>query len=144
MSFLHVCCYITHRNCICITNLEISTGSKKHYFFFFLWCYSPNRALAASFEISRSHSVWHTTIGRIPLDTGSDRRRNLHLTTQKWQILMSSAGFETATPASERPQKLAVHSADIIPLRRTNIKLFWISVIKEAINSLQYLKGLLP
>jgi hypothetical protein len=78
MSFLHVHYYITNRNCISIINLEISKGSKNTNFFG--GSYSPNPALAASFKVSRSHLVLHTTVGRIPFDRGSDCHRNLHLT----------------------------------------------------------------
>ena len=58
-------------------------------------------------EDSWSHSVWHTTLGRTPLDERPARRRDLHLTTHnihKRQISMPPAWFEPTIPASERPQ----------------------------------------
>jgi hypothetical protein len=56
----------------------------------------------------------HTTLGRIPLDDGSARRRNLYLTTHnthKRQIFMSPVGFEPEIPASECPQTYAIDRA---------------------------------
>jgi hypothetical protein len=64
---------------------------------------------------TRSHSVhMHThsdtrthTIGRTPLDEGSARRRDLHLTTHntdKTETSIPPKGFEPAIPASEQPQ----------------------------------------
>jgi len=53
-------------------------------------------------------------LGRAPLDEGSARRRGLYLTThntQKRQTSMSQAGFESAIPASERPQTYALDRA---------------------------------
>jgi hypothetical protein len=49
----------------------------------------------------------HTATGGIPLDEWSDRRKDFYLTkhnTHKRQTSMPVAGFETAIPASERPQ----------------------------------------
>jgi hypothetical protein len=49
----------------------------------------------------------HTTLGRTPLDEWSARRTDLYQTThntQHRQTSMPSAGFEPATPASERAQ----------------------------------------
>ena len=56
----------------------------------------------------------HTTFGRTPLDEWSDRRRDLYLTTHnthRRQTSMPLAGFETAIPASERPQTKALDRA---------------------------------
>jgi hypothetical protein len=56
----------------------------------------------------------HTTLGRTPLDEWSARRTDLYLTTQnthKRQTPMCPAGFEPATPASERPQTNALDRA---------------------------------
>jgi len=33
-----------------------------YHLHFFLWCYGPNRAQAASIEVSRSHTIRHTRI----------------------------------------------------------------------------------
>jgi hypothetical protein len=49
----------------------------------------------------------HTTFGKIPLDGWSAFRKNLYLTTPSTlqrHISMPAAGFETAIPASDRPQ----------------------------------------
>jgi hypothetical protein len=52
-------------------------------------------------------TLGHTTLGRTPLDERSTRRRDLYLTTHnthKRETSMPPAGFETAIPASKRPQ----------------------------------------
>ena len=59
----------------------------------------------------------HTTLGRVPLDEWSARRRDLYLTTQnsqKRQTSMPAAGFELAVPASERPQTHALYLANTV------------------------------
>ena len=51
------------------------------------------------------------TLGRNPLDGGSDLRRDLYLTTHtvyKRQTSMPPAGFEREIPADERPQTYAL------------------------------------
>ena len=56
-------------------------------------------------KASQSHSDTHA-LGRTPLEECSVRRRDLYLTTHnihKGHTSMTSAGFETAIPASERP-----------------------------------------
>jgi len=56
----------------------------------------------------------HTTLGRTPLDKWSVRRRDTFLTTPNThmgQISMLPAGFEPATPASERPHTHALDCA---------------------------------
>ena len=56
-------------------------------------------------ETSRSNSIKHNTVGRIPLDEWSASRRDLYLTTRshdKIQASMPPGGFEPATPARER------------------------------------------
>jgi hypothetical protein len=71
----------------------------------------PGRLLL---EVSRSHSVRHTTVGRTPLDEGSASRRDLYLTTQtlyKRQTSMPPVGFEPTIPASARPQTYALDRA---------------------------------
>ena len=55
----------------------------------------------------RNHLIRHATIGRIPLDEWSARRRDLYLTTQNTQKRKTSeppAGFEPKIPTSKRPQ----------------------------------------
>ena len=53
-------------------------------------------------EASRSHSVTHTTLGRIPLDEWSALRRDLYLTThntRKRQTSMPPGGIRTRNPS---------------------------------------------
>jgi hypothetical protein len=63
---------------------------------------------------SLDHTQTHTTVGRIPLDEGSARRRDLYLTTQtlyKRQKPIPLLGFEPTIPASARPQTDALDRA---------------------------------
>ena len=58
------------------------------------------------------HTLWHTTVGGTPLHERSVRRRDLYLTTHNTynrQTSMHPAWFEPATPASDRPQTLALN-----------------------------------
>jgi len=53
------------------------------------------------------HTQRHTTVGRIPLEEWSARRRDLYLTTHDThnrQISMPPVGFEPKISAGERPQ----------------------------------------
>jgi hypothetical protein len=64
--------------------------------------------------ISFDHTSAHTTVGRVPLDEGSARRRDLYLTTQtlyKRQTSMPPVRFEPTIPASARPQTYALDRA---------------------------------
>ena len=67
----------------------------------------------------------HTTLGRIPLDEWSARRRDLYLTihnTHKRQTSMPPAGFEPAIPASQRPHKHTLnHAATRIGLTTSSV-----------------------
>jgi hypothetical protein len=64
---------------------------------------------------SNTHTHTHTyTLGRIPLDEWSVRRRDLYLTTHNTrnrQTRWPPAEFEPAVPASERPQNNALDRA---------------------------------
>jgi len=58
-------------------------------------------------DATRSHSDKRTTVGRAPLDEGSDHRRDLYLTTHNThnrQTSMQPVGFEPTIPAIEQPQ----------------------------------------
>ena len=69
--------------------------------------------LGLLFEVPRSHSR-HNTLGKIPLDEWSARRRDHYLTTDnthKKQTSMFPAGFEPVIPASEQPQTHALDCA---------------------------------
>ena len=61
-----------------------------------------------------NEDLWHTTLGRIPLDERSARRRDLYLTTHnthKRQTSMPPVGFEPTIPASEKPHSDALDRA---------------------------------
>ena len=60
------------------------------------------------------HTQRRTTVGRIPLDEWSARRRDLYLTkhnTHNRQTSISPAGFELTISADERPQTHALDRA---------------------------------
>jgi hypothetical protein len=83
--------------------------------FFFLWLDSPFGGLGRL--IFRGFTITHfrlITFGRIPLDEGPARRRDLYLTTHNThnrQTSMPPEGFEPAIPASERSQTHALDRA---------------------------------
>ena len=68
--------------------------------FFFSFSASPTRTRAASSLMILDHTQWHTTVGRIPLNEGSVRRRDLYLTKHtiftERQASMPPPGFELA------------------------------------------------
>ena len=76
--------------------------------FFFMSFAGQSRAMSSSFlRFFLDHTQRHTTVGRIPLDGWSARRRDLYLTTHNThnrQTSMLPVGFEPAIPAFERPQ----------------------------------------
>jgi hypothetical protein len=77
--------YVTRSFLICVT---------LHRDFFFLWCCSQNRAWAACFEVSRSHTIGHTH-GRTALNAWSTGRKScqLHIKHNR-RTSISSGGFE--------------------------------------------------
>ena len=85
-----------------------------HLWFFLLWRCDPTRVMASSFLRFLDHTQRRTTVGRIPLDEWSARRRDLYLTThntQNRQISMTPVGFEPTISAGERPQTYALDRA---------------------------------
>ena len=78
---------------------------------FFSWLVGLEHLIV---KVSWSHSIRHTTLGRIPLDKWSARRIDLHLIThnthKRW-ISMTPAGSEPAIPVSERTQTHALNRA---------------------------------
>jgi hypothetical protein len=82
------------------------------FFKFFLW---RNAGWSASFLRFLNHTQWHTTVGRSHLDKWSTRSRNFYMTinnAHKRQTSRPPAGFESAIPASDRPQTLALDRSD--------------------------------
>ena len=73
---------------------------------FFIMAEQRNSALGhLIFEVSKSRTFRHTTCGRIPLDEGSSRRRNLYLTKHnihKGQKSILPVRIERGIAASER------------------------------------------
>ena len=62
--------------------------------------------LTLRYTHTHTHTHTHTTLGKIPLDEESARRKNLYLTThitRKRQRSKRLAAFGTLIPASERP-----------------------------------------
>ena len=70
--------------------------------------------MASSFLRFLDHTQRHITVGRIPLDKWSARRRDLYLKTHNThnrQTSMPPVGFEPTISASERPQTYALDRA---------------------------------
>ena len=81
---------------------------------FFLWCFYPIPVHGLPLTGFAITPIWHTRIGRTPLDEWSARRSDLYLTTHdvhKRHIPMQPAGFEPTIPASERRQTHALDRA---------------------------------
>jgi len=94
---------------------------------------------------SRIHDHRHTTLGRIPLDEWSARRRDLYLTTHnthKRQTCILLVGFAPTIPASQRPQIHALdRKATGIGTRNVTYLLTpWCRVLLEKLTSLQLVK----
>jgi hypothetical protein len=108
----HIREYINPPGIHCSKNLQLSSHttlflhSKIQKYIFFSWVDSvrePRPPHCWGFEII----LRHTTLGRIPLNEWSVRRRNLYLTTHNnhnGQTSISSARFEPVIPACQRPQ----------------------------------------
>jgi hypothetical protein len=111
---------------------------KMIFVIFFFWSSSPTWARAASFLRFLDHRKWHTTVGRTPLDdTRLSQKREIHIRWDSFlfcllylyffvliilalpfvlyckihitQTSMPPAGFEPATPVSDRWQTLAIN-----------------------------------
>ena len=82
-----------------------------HNLYVCFWRNSPPRAIASSFTSYLDHTQWRTTVGKIPLDEWSARRRHLYLTTQNThnrQTSMPPVGFEPTISVGEQPQTYAL------------------------------------
>jgi len=75
---------------------------------------APQWARAFSFTMFLDHTQRSTTVGSTPLDEGSARRTDLHLTTHNThnrQTSMPPVGFEPTISAGERSQTYALDRA---------------------------------
>ena len=94
---------------------KITLRLKPEYILFVcFWRKSSQWARASSFTRFLDHTQRHTTVGRIPLDERSARRRDLHLATQNTlnrQTSIPPVGFEPIILAGERPQTYALDRA---------------------------------
>jgi hypothetical protein len=84
---------------------------KLHKFFFPMAQQLYSGVGRLNVEVSRSHTIRHTSLGRTSLEERSARRRDLYLTTHKIhkrKTSMPPTGFETVIPASELPQNYAL------------------------------------
>jgi hypothetical protein len=70
------------------------------------WFFSHGSAawvgLSLLYEVAQSHSVRHTTLGRIPLDKWSAQCSDLYLTTHNRLTSMPPVGFEPLIATCER------------------------------------------
>jgi len=81
---------------------------------FFLWCFDTIPGHGLLFRSFAITLIGRTTLGTIPLDERSARRRDLYLTTHnthKRQTSVPPPGFETSIPASKRWQTDALGRA---------------------------------
>jgi hypothetical protein len=81
-----------------------------------LWRCDSTRVMASSFLRFLDHTQRRTTVGKIPLDEWSARRRDLYLTTHNnhnRQIFMPPVGFEHTISAGYRPQTYDLDRAAI-------------------------------
>jgi hypothetical protein len=62
------------------SKLKCAANAYYEYFIYFLWLWSPARAMAYSFTRFRDDTKRRTTVGRNPLDEWSTRRKDLYLT----------------------------------------------------------------
>jgi len=88
------------------------------------------------FEVSRSHSFRHNTLGMTTLDESSACRRDLDLTTQnthKRQTSMPPAGFEPTFLASKLPPTHALSRAVPESAYCTNSRPIMIRMVSYAI-----------
>ena len=101
------------------------TRARIRCFFSLLWRNGPTRTKPALFLRSLDYTQWHRTVGRTPLDEGSARRRDFYLTTHythKRQTSIPPAGFEPATPATDRSQTHALDRSAVT--HSVNFKLY--------------------
>ena len=92
------------------------------FFCFCYWCNSPQWARASSFTRFLDHTQRRITIGRIPLEEWSARRRDLYLTTHDTynrQTSMPPVGFEPTISEGERPQTYVLNRAAAGPVCHT-------------------------
>ena len=88
-----------------VLHVSLHAVSNQWPFFRFLWCCDPTRATASSFLRFLDHTQRRTTVGNIPSDERSARRRDLTThNIHNRRISMPSAGFEPTISAGERPQ----------------------------------------
>jgi hypothetical protein len=66
---------------VCHNKVWFNGGHNLVSICFFIWCNSPQWARASSFTSFLYHTQGRITLGRIPLDDWSARRRDLYLTT---------------------------------------------------------------
>ena len=104
----------TFSKSLAVNDSEWNLITGLNWIFFFMWCCDQTRVMASSFLRFLDHTQRRTTVGRIPLDEWSARRRDFCLTTHNTdnkQTSMPLVGFEPTFPAGERPQTHALERA---------------------------------
>jgi hypothetical protein len=100
--------------CSCINKSLINFSKYFRFCCLFLGVSAPQWARASLFTRFLDHTQRRTTVGKIPLDNWSARRRDLYLTTHNThnrQTSMLPAGFEPKISAGEGPQTYALDRA---------------------------------
>ena len=85
------------------------------YIYIYIYCSATQRGSWSPHSWGfLDHTQRRTTVGRVPLDEWTARRRDLYLTTHNThnrQIFMPPVGFELTISAGERPQNYALDRA---------------------------------
>ena len=84
----------------------------KKRLYFFIWRNTPQWSRASSFTRFLDHTQWRTTVGRIPLDEWSSRRRDLYMTTHNTHNRPTSM-----PPVGSEPHNLRRRAPAVLRLR---------------------------
>jgi hypothetical protein len=97
-------------NChrLCRGRLHFDQYQLHDHYYYFLWHYSPARAVASSSTRFLDHTKRRATVGRTPLDEWSVRCRDLYLTTHTHthQISIHAPGGIRSHDRSRRDLRL--------------------------------------
>ena len=90
-----------------LTYYELKDYYYYYYYLFLPWRNWPPSGPGPPYYLGFTITLWHTTLGSIPLDEWPARHKDLYLTTHNThnrQTSMPPVRFEPAIPANEPPQ----------------------------------------
>jgi len=111
--YIHIYIYI-HSSNFSILSSKLARNMWRFFFFFFCDAATQRGSWPPHFLRFLDHTQRCTTVGSIPLDEWSARRRDLYLTTHNThnrQTSMPPVGFKPTISAGERPQTHALDRA---------------------------------